>query len=177
MLKATRGAVASFAVWLTHYLRQLIQQSLRRDHAIKNMARHLGFYLSLFISALIEVRANLSYRSDGPNVEIHSLRKMETTPFVMHDGTWYRDMLTIEASKAVANFANQYKPFRFPEEVSVFRRTFKAPLDFRVLDSWNTLGRLNIKTKSQTSAFVALIISVPTILGSGFLNGILCKYQ
>ena len=50
----------------------------------------------------------LSYRSDGPNFEYKSLQRLETTPFVMHDGSVYRDMLTIEASRAVGQFAQQH---------------------------------------------------------------------
>ena len=53
-------------------------------------------------------RAPLSYRSDGPNVEYKSLRDLETTPFVLGDGSWYRDRLTIEASKAVGQFAQTF---------------------------------------------------------------------
>merc|ERR1711981_1430467 len=57
--------------------------------------------------------AALSFRSDGPNVEYKSLRNLELTPYVMRDGTWYRDMLTIEASRAVGHFAQ--KPHKFPQ--------------------------------------------------------------
>ena len=55
--------------------------------------------------------AALSYRSDGPNVEYKSLRNMELTPYVMEDGSWYRDMLTIEASRAVGQFAHEFHKF------------------------------------------------------------------
>merc|ERR1712223_175806 len=33
------------------------------------------------------------------------------TPYVMGDGTWYRDMLTIEASRAVGQFAQKFHKF------------------------------------------------------------------
>ena len=36
---------------------------------------------------------------------------MELTPYVMSDGSWYRDMLTIEASKAVGQFAQEFHGF------------------------------------------------------------------
>ena len=67
-------------------------------------------YIVLLVhySALKSVAAfELSYRSDGPNFEYKSLQRLETTPFVMHDGSVYRDMLTIEASRAVGQFAQQ----------------------------------------------------------------------
>ena len=66
----------------------------------------VGIFL-LFI-LLESSRAALSYRSDGPNVEYKSLRDLERTPFQLGDGTWYRDRLTIEASKAVGKFAQTY---------------------------------------------------------------------
>ena len=76
----------------------------------------LIFILALFIIALSE--ATLSYRSDGPNVEYKSLlRNLELTPYVLHDGSWYRDMLTIEASKAVGQYARKYdyQPYEYYE--------------------------------------------------------------
>jgi len=54
------------------------------------------------------VSASLSYRSDGPNVEYKSMRRLEVTPYVLGDGSWYRDMLTIEASRAVGQFAQKF---------------------------------------------------------------------
>ena len=68
-------------------------------------------YIVLLVhySALKSAAAfELSYRSDGPNFEYKSLQRLETTPFVMHDGSVYRDMLTIEASRAVGQFAQQH---------------------------------------------------------------------
>ena len=41
-------------------------------------------------------------------------QRLETTPFIMHDGSVYRDMLTIEASKAVGQFAQNYHTFAPP---------------------------------------------------------------
>ena len=37
-------------------------------------------------------------KSDGPNVDYKSLRNLELTAYVLRDGSWYRDMLTIECS-------------------------------------------------------------------------------
>eukprot|EP00093_Oithona_nana_P014350 14350.XXX_84688_80869_1 [CDS] Oithona nana genome sequencing. len=54
---------------------------------------------------------------------------MELTPYVLHDGSWYRDMLTIEASKAVGQYARKYdyqpyeyyenKPYSYPHHNKV----------------------------------------------------------
>ena len=66
--------------------------------------------------------ATLSYRSDGPNVEYKSLlRNLELTPYVLRDGSWYRDMLTIEASKAVGQYARKYdyQPYEYYEKVRI----------------------------------------------------------
>ena len=99
---------------LTHTAYALIIASvtLERTHTIfspchvaQAMATLILFW-ALFIALS---KADLSYRSDGPNVEYKSLlRKWEKTPFVLHDGSWYRDMLTIEASKAVGKYARKY---------------------------------------------------------------------
>ena len=66
--------------------------------------------------------SQLSYRSDGPNFEYKSLRDLELTPFVLQDGSWYRDMLTIEASKAVGKFAQTKKFHHFQNNVRDFLR-------------------------------------------------------
>ena len=77
------------------------------------MAFLIAFILALFIASS---EGTLSYRSDGPNVEYKSLlRNLELTPYVLHDGSWYRDMLTIEASKAVGQYARKYdyQPYEY----------------------------------------------------------------
>ena len=77
------------------------------------MAFLITFILALFIASS---EGTLSYRSDGPNVEYKSLlRNLELTPYVLHDGSWYRDMLTIEASKAVGQYARKYdyQPYEY----------------------------------------------------------------
>ena len=78
------------------------------------MAFLITFILALFIAS--SEAGTLSYRSDGPNVEYKSLlRNLELTPYVLHDGSWYRDMLTIEASKAVGQYARKYdyQPYEY----------------------------------------------------------------
>ena len=80
------------------------------------MAFLITFILALFIASS---EGTLSYRSDGPNVEYKSLlRNLELTPYVLHDGSWYRDMLTIEASKAVGQYARKYdyQPYEYYEK-------------------------------------------------------------
>ena len=69
------------------------------------------FLLYLSVEGASSDAHTLSYRSDGPNIEYKSLRKLELTPYVMGDGTWYRDMLTIEASRAVGQFAQKFHNF------------------------------------------------------------------
>ena len=83
----------------------------------------LFIYVLLLFNSKTNVSAEafeLSYRSDGPNFEYKSLQRLETMPFVMHDGSEYRDMLTIEASRAVGQFAQNYHTFVPP--TSSFRQ-------------------------------------------------------
>ena len=75
------------------------------------MSAWTAFVIFLLYLSVEGGSAALSYRSDGPNVEYKSLRKLELTPYVMGDGTWYRDMLTIEASRAVGQFAQKFHKF------------------------------------------------------------------
>ena len=80
------------------------------------------FILFLALINVIISEASLSYRSDGPNVEYKSLlRKLERTPYILHDGSWYRDMLTMEASKAVGQYARKYdfQPYQYYEKVRI----------------------------------------------------------
>ena len=100
------------------------------------MAFLITFILALFIASS---EGTLSYRSDGPNVEYKSLlRNLELTPYVLHDGSWYRDMLTIEASKAVGQYARKYdyQPYEYYEkkvrtQCSVLKITKKSHLELR----------------------------------------------
>lgn len=93
--------------------------------------------IALVLSCFEITSATLSYRSDGPNVEYKSLRDLERTPFLLGDGSWYRDRLTIEASKAVGQFAqnHHFQPYsqpvrlfssinsvgRYPKEMRLFK--------------------------------------------------------
>ena len=74
--------------------------------------RNMWPFILLFMLRISS--AALSYRSDGPNVEYKSLRNLEMTPYLLRDGTWYRDMLTIEASRAVGHFAKKPNIYRRP---------------------------------------------------------------
>ena len=83
----------------------------------------LFIYVLLLFNSKTNISAEafeLSYRSDGPNFEYKSLQRLEAMPFVMHDGSEYRDMLTIEASRAVGQFAQNYHTFMPP--TSSFRQ-------------------------------------------------------
>ena len=50
---------------------------------------------------------------------LQNLNELEGTPFVLGDGTEYRDLLTIGASRAVAQYAARFQP----EERQRVRRT------------------------------------------------------
>jgi hypothetical protein len=63
---------------------------------------------SLFIIIIcVQYGTANQQHAHGGNVELKSLRRLEITPYVLGDGSRYRDMLTIEASRAVAHYSQK----------------------------------------------------------------------
>ena len=65
--------------------------------------------------ALIISLVTISPQSQFEKNEVEKLRR---TPFILINGEFYRDLLTIEASKSVAKFAKKHKP----EVITMSRR-------------------------------------------------------